>query len=243
MITIDALTKSYERGTRVLSGISIAFERGQVVSIVGPSGGGKSTLLRCINGLEAFDAGSIKVEDDVLHPGGDHANRRALHSIRQKVGFVFQQYNLFAHRTALGNIVEAPVHVKKTPLAEAKTRAMALLEQVGLAHRAHAYPHEMSGGEQQRVAIARALAMDPHVLLLDEPTSALDPARRVEVLSVLRALAEPTQPGAQPMTMLLVTHEMRFAREVSHRAVCLEGGTIAKDGKPDEVLRDAFRED
>jgi ABC-type polar amino acid transport system ATPase subunit len=244
MIALDKLTKTYGASSagspgarvRVLDAITVRFDRGQVVSIIGPSGGGKSTLLRCINGLEGFDDGTIRVENDVIHPGGERHNARALHAIRQKVGFVFQQYNLFSHRTALGNVIEAPVHVKKVPLAEARARGEALLAQVGLSHRAHAYPHEMSGGEQQRVAIARALAMDPHVLLLDEPTSALDPARRGEVLAVLRALAEPA--AGPPMTMLLVTHEMRFAREVSHRILCLEGGTIARDGRPEDVLRD-----
>ena len=225
MIAIDGLRKSYE-GTPVLAGVTARFERGKVVAIVGPSGGGKSTLLRCINGLAAFDGGSIRVEDDVLAPGGTHANARALHSIRQKVGFVFQQWNLFSHRTALGNVMEAPVHVKKVPVAEARARGLALLAQVGLSHRAHAYPHEMSGGEQQRVAIARALAMDPHVLLLDEPTSALDPARKGEVLEVLRSLA------ASGMTMLLVTHEIAFAREISHRMLVLEHGRIALDASP-----------
>jgi len=234
MIELTGLTKSYAGCTDpVLRGVSARFARGQVVAIVGPSGGGKSTLLRCINGLEAFDAGTIRVEEHTLHPRG-RGNRHALHAIRQKVGFVFQTFNLFAHRTAIGNVIEAPVHVKGMALGEATKRAEALLAQVGLSHRAKAYPHEMSGGEQQRVAIARALAMDPHVLLLDEPTSALDPARRTEVLNVLRALAHPSH--GDPMTMLLVTHEMGFAREVSHRVVVLEGGVIVRDGPPAQVL-------
>jgi polar amino acid transport system ATP-binding protein len=231
VIEITGLTKSYG-GAKVLASLDVRFERGKVVAICGPSGGGKSTLLRCINGLESFDAGTIRVEEDTVRAGHDRANAKALHAIRQKVGFVFQQWNLFAHRTALGNVIEAPVHVKKVPMADARARAEALLAQVGLSHRAHAYPHEMSGGEQQRVGIARALAMDPHVLLLDEPTSALDPARKGEVLGVLRALAQ------SGMTMLLVTHEMAFAREVSHRVVVLEHGAIARDGAPRDVLTD-----
>jgi polar amino acid transport system ATP-binding protein len=201
-----------------------------VVAIAGPSGAGKSTLLRCINGLEAFDAGSIRVENDTLVPGGDRTNAQALAAIRGRVGFVFQTWNLFAHRTALANVMEAPVHVRKTAASEARARAESLLERVGLAHRANAYPHELSGGEQQRVAIARALAMDPAALLLDEPTSALDPSRKGEVLAVLRALAE------SGMTMLLVTHDIAFAREVAHRAVVIAEGRIAADGDPKHVL-------
>ncbi len=231
MITIANLTKSYGTGTPILRGVDVTFVKGQVVAIAGPSGAGKSTLLRCINGLEAFDAGSIRVETDTLVPGGDRPNAVALAAIRRRVGFVFQTWNLFAHRTAIANVMEAPVHVRKLAPREAKTRAEALLERVGLAHRAHAYPHELSGGEQQRVAIARALAMDPEALLLDEPTSALDPSRKGEVLAVLRALAE------SGMTMLLVTHDLAFAREVAHRAVIVAEGKIAADGDPKDVLK------
>jgi polar amino acid transport system ATP-binding protein len=230
MITIEKLAKSYAGGGPILRGVDVTFVRGQVVAIAGPSGAGKSTLLRCINGLEAFDAGSIRVENDTLVPGGDRTNAQALAAIRGRVGFVFQTWNLFAHRTALANVMEAPVHVRKTAVSEARARAESLLERVGLAHRANAYPHELSGGEQQRVAIARALAMDPAALLLDEPTSALDPSRKGEVLAVLRALAE------SGMTMLLVTHDIAFAREVAHRAVVIAEGRIAADGDPKHVL-------
>jgi polar amino acid transport system ATP-binding protein len=230
MITIEKLAKSYAGGGPILRGVDVTFVRGQVVAIAGPSGAGKSTLLRCINGLEAFDAGSIRVENDTLVPGGDRTNAQALAAIRGRVGFVFQTWNLFAHRTALANVMEAPVHVRKTAASEARARAESLLERVGLAHRANAYPHELSGGEQQRVAIARALAMDPAALLLDEPTSALDPSRKGEVLAVLRALAE------SGMTMLLVTHDIAFAREVAHRAVVIAEGRIAADGDPKHVL-------
>ena len=229
MIRVTKLSKTY--GDRaVLDDLSIQFDKGTVAAIVGPSGGGKSTLLRCVNGLETFESGEVHVHDLSFGPGDTKANRRALAAIRLRLGFVFQDWNLFAHRTALGNVIEAPVHVKKVPVADATARAKVLLEKVGLAHRAGAYPHEMSGGEQQRVAIARALAMDPDALLLDEPTSALDPERTGEVLQVLRNLAK------EGCTMLLVTHEMAFAREVSHRVVVLHGGRVVEDGPPAEVL-------
>ena len=229
MIEVDALTKAYGART-VLDRVTVAFQPGQVVSLIGPSGGGKSTLLRCLNGLESFDAGSITVLGEKLGPGGPRVNARPLAAIRCKVGMVFQQWNLFAHRTAIGNIIEAPVHVKGVSVAEATERAHALLQRVGLGHRAEAYPSEMSGGEQQRVAIARALAMDPAALLLDEPTSALDPERVGEVLDVLTALAK----GG--LTMLVVTHEMGFARDVSDRVMVLHGGAVIEDGPPAEVL-------
>jgi polar amino acid transport system ATP-binding protein len=229
-IAIHKLHKEFD-GRAVLRSFDATFEAGKVVSLVGPSGCGKSTLLRCIIGLEKFESGTITVGQDVLEARDDAARRRALHDIRLRVGFVFQQWNLFAHRTALGNVIEAPVHVKKIPRAEAEAAGNELLASVGLAHRAGAYPHEMSGGEQQRVAIARALAMKPETLLLDEPTSALDPARTFEVLAVLRSLANAGK------TMILVTHEIAFAREVSHRVLVVhEGGEIIEDGPPSEVL-------
>ncbi|MBI5512442.1 MAG: amino acid ABC transporter ATP-binding protein [Deltaproteobacteria bacterium] len=229
MIEVTSLKKSYGERT-VLAGITASFKKGDVVSLVGPSGGGKSTLLRCLNGLEEFQQGSITVAGIQLNPGGYKKNKAALLAIRRRVGMVFQTWNLFAHRTALGNVIEAPVHVKGASVEEATKRAKELLERVGLSHRAMAYPSEMSGGEQQRVAIARALAMDPEALLLDEPTSALDPERVGEVLDVLRALAR------DGFTMLVVTHEMKFAREVSDRMLVLHGGNIIEDGPPEEVL-------
>jgi polar amino acid transport system ATP-binding protein len=229
MIEVRKLSKSFG-DRRVLDDISVRFEKGEVVALIGPSGGGKSTLLRCLNGLEDFNGGSIAIAGETLHPGGAAKNKRALLAVRRKVGMVFQQWNLFAHRTALGNIIEAPVHVKGLSVEAATKRAQALLERVGLSHRTGAYPHEMSGGEQQRVAIARALAMDPEALLLDEPTSALDPERVGEVLDVMRKLAE------DGLTMLVVTHEMGFAREVSHRTLVLHGGTILEDGPSKDVI-------
>ena len=229
MIVVEGLSKVFGDRT-VLDDISVTFEPGRVVSLIGPSGGGKSTLLRCLNGLETFDRGCVRVGEATLRPAREGGDRAALAAIRRRVGFVFQQWNLFAHRTALGNVIEAPVHVRGLSPREATERGRELLARVGLTHRALAYPHEMSGGEQQRVAIARALAMDPEVLLLDEPTSALDPERVGEVLDVLRKLA------ADGLTMLVVTHEMRFAREVSQRILVLHGGRILEDGAPEDVL-------
>jgi polar amino acid transport system ATP-binding protein len=235
MIEVNSLEKIYGDRT-VINKVSVTFEKGKVVALVGPSGGGKSTLLRCINGLEDFQGGTIKVGNDTLHPGGYERNKAALLRIRQRVGMVFQTWNLFAHRTAVGNIIEAPVHVKGLSVEAATKRAKELLERVGLSHRVGAYPHEMSGGEQQRVAIARALAMDPEALLLDEPTSALDPERVGEVLDVMKKLAD------DGLTMLVVTHEMKFARDVSHRTLVLHGGTIIEDGPSHDVIENPKHE-
>jgi polar amino acid transport system ATP-binding protein len=229
VIEVKSLRKTYGDRT-VIQDISVRFETGKVVALIGPSGGGKSTLLRCLNGLEDFQQGSVTIGGRTLGPGGYAKNKKELLAIRQRVGMVFQTWNLFAHRTALGNIIEAPVHVKGQSVEAARTRAMSLLARVGLSHRAEAYPHEMSGGEQQRVAIARALAMDPEALLLDEPTSALDPERVGEVLDVMKSLA------SEGLTMLVVTHEMKFACEVSHRTLVLHGGTIIEDGPSREVI-------
>ncbi len=235
MIEVKNLKKIYGERT-VIQDVSVTFETGKVVALIGPSGGGKSTLLRCLNGLEDFQGGEIKIAGETIHPGGYAKNKRALHAIRQRVGMVFQTWNLFAHRTATGNIIEAPVHVKGQTVEAATKRAKELLERVGLSHRADAYPHEMSGGEQQRVAIARALAMDPEALLLDEPTSALDPERVGEVLDVMKSLA------AEGQTMLVVTHEMKFARDVSHRTLVLHGGNIIEDGPSHDVIENPKHE-
>ena len=229
MIEVDRLTKRFESRT-ILDGVSVTFARGDVVCLVGPSGGGKTTLLRCLNGLESFEDGRIRVGPDSLVPGGARTNRDSLRKIRMRVGFVFQQWNLFGHRTALGNVIEAPVHVKHEAPAAATERAKALFDKVGLSHREAAYPHELSGGEQQRVAIARALAMQPDALLLDEPTSALDPERVGDVIEILSKLSD----GG--LTMLIVTHDMEFARRVASRMIVLHGGRIIEDGTPADVL-------
>lgn len=235
MIRVEGVTKRFSRRA-VLDGVSVRFARGKVTSLVGPSGCGKSTLLRCINGLERFDEGKIVVAGlELLPPAAKRATageRAQLHAVRLKVGMVFQQYGLFAHMTALENVIEAPVHVKAVPLSEARAKAESLLERVGLAHRGGAFPRELSGGEQQRVAIARALAMDPEALLLDEPTAALDPSRKVEVVKVLAELAKG---GA---TMVIVTHEAALLRDVAEHAIRLHEGKVVAEGKPSDVLGD-----
>jgi polar amino acid transport system ATP-binding protein len=223
MIAIDKLTKRFE-GRTVLDAVTVRFERGKVTAVVGPSGCGKSTLLRCINGLERFDEGTIRVSDVELSDA-------TLLRIRREVGMVFQHYGLFAHMTALGNVMEAPVHVRGLSTREAHDRALALLEKVGLSSRQDAFPRELSGGEQQRVAIARALAMDPKALLLDEPTAALDPERKLEVIQVLEALAK------EGTTMVIVTHEPAVVRGVAEVAIALKNGRVTAQGDPSDVLR------
>jgi polar amino acid transport system ATP-binding protein len=229
MIEIRELTKRFADRT-VLDGISATFAKGEVVALLGPSGGGKSTLLRCLNGLESFDGGSVQVGECVLQAGSGRAHSARLWHVRQRVGFVFQQWHLFAHRTALGNVIEAPVHVKGQDVREATERARALLAKVGMSHREGAYPSEMSGGEQQRVAIARALAMEPEALLLDEPTSALDPERVGDLVALLDQLR------SEGLTMVTVTHEMRFAQALASRVLVLHGGHIIEEGTPGNVL-------
>jgi polar amino acid transport system ATP-binding protein len=233
MILVENVRKAFESRT-ILDGISVRFARGKVSSLVGPSGGGKSTLLRCINGLERFDSGRIEVAGLELGPSKrqhpTRAERAVLRAIRLKAGMVFQHYGLFSHMSALENVMEAPVHVRGIPLAEARERARLLLEQVGLSHRRDAFPRELSGGEQQRVAIARALAMEPEALLLDEPTSALDPERKLEVVRVLHDLAK------RGATMVIVTHEAAVVRDIADHAVVLREGRVVAEGKPSEVL-------
>lgn len=219
----------------VLKGVTLTVGRGQVLVIVGPSGSGKSTFLRCINHLETVTAGRLYVDGSLV---GYREVRGKLHELaprdaakqRRDVGMVFQHFNLFPHRTALGNVVEAPVQVKKVKKCAAVERARDLLNQVGLSDKADAYPAQLSGGQQQRVAIARALAMDPKLMLFDEPTSALDPELVGEVLGVMKKLA------AQGMTMVVVTHEMGFAREVADQLVFMDGGVVVESGPPREVL-------
>ncbi|MGT2508938.1 amino acid ABC transporter ATP-binding protein [Cupriavidus basilensis] len=224
MIKIEQLSKSYG-AHRVLSNIDAEIRQGEVVCLIGPSGSGKSTMLRCINGLEQYQGGSITIDGERVN-----AASPGIRQIRQRVSMVFQRFNLFPHRTALENVMEGPVHVKKESVAEAKERAAEILASVGLAERMAHYPTQLSGGQQQRVAIARALAMQPDAILFDEPTSALDPELVGEVLGVMRKLAE------KGMTMVIVTHEMKFAREVSNRVLFLDGGRIAEQGPSAQVL-------
>jgi polar amino acid transport system ATP-binding protein len=219
----------------VLKGVTLNVEKGQVLVIVGPSGSGKSTFLRCINHLEQVSAGRLYVDGSLV---GYREGRGKLYEMRPRdaakqrrdIGMVFQHFNLFPHRTALENIMEAPVHVKGVKKKAAVERARDLLEQVGLSEKADGYPAQLSGGQQQRVAIARALAMDPKIMLFDEPTSALDPELVGEVLGVMKKLA------GEGMTMLVVTHEMGFAREVANQLVFMDGGVIVESGNPREVL-------
>jgi cystine transport system ATP-binding protein len=211
--------------TPVLRGVDLAVEPGEAVAIVGPSGSGKSTFLRCIAGLEAFDAGELSVAGVAGVAG--RANARALTG---RVGFVFQSFNLFPHLTALENVTLAPMKVKGVPAAKAREEGLALLAKVGLAERAHAYPGEMSGGQQQRCAIARALAMQPQVMLFDEPTSALDPELVAEVLDVIRDLA------AEGRTLVIVTHQMDFAREVAGRTLFMDEGMVVEAGPSRELF-------
>ena len=220
----------------VLKGVSLAANKGDVISIVGSSGSGKSTLLRCINLLEQPDAGRITLagETIALKPGRDGrlqaADAKQLQRLRSGLAMVFQHFNLWAHMTALENVIEAPIHVLGVPKAQAVERAEALLARVGVLHRQRLYPSQLSGGEQQRVAIARALAMEPQVMLFDEPTSALDPELVGEVLKVMRELA------GEGRTMIVVTHEMAFAAEVSRHVMFLHQGVVEEEGDPREVL-------
>ena len=222
MITIRGLTKRHGPRT-VLQGLDATLERGNTVAIVGPSGVGKSTLLRCLNYLEAFDEGTIDIAGFHLGPGLSRGHRAELRRLRSTVGMVFQQFNLFPHLTALANVTLAPIRVSGRSRIEAESEGRELLTRVGLGDRADAFPHQLSGGQQQRVAIARALAQRPQVLLFDEPTSALDPAMRQEVLDVMKALA------SGGLTMLVVTHEMRFAANVANRVWEMDAGRIVND--------------
>jgi polar amino acid transport system ATP-binding protein len=224
MIELNDVHKSFGP-VEVLKGITASVAKSEVVCIIGPSGSGKSTILRCINGLESYEAGDIFVEGARVD-----SNSPSIIAIRTQVSMVFQRFNLFPHRTALENVVEGPIYVKDEPRAEALERGRALLTQVGLAEKAYAYPAQLSGGQQQRVAIARALAMQPKAILFDEPTSALDPELVGDVLVVMRKLAE------DGMTMVVVTHEMGFARDVADRVLFIDGGVIIEQGAAKSVL-------
>ncbi|WP_252108415.1 MULTISPECIES: amino acid ABC transporter ATP-binding protein [unclassified Halomonas] len=236
-VSAHNLTKRFG-DLNVLKGVSLAVPEGSVTSIIGASGSGKSTLLRCMNLLERPDQGELAIADEAIrftrNPQGDITglDRGQLQRLRAKVAMVFQQFNLWPHLTVLGNVIEAPMRVKNRSRKEAVALGEHYLERVGMADRRDAYPAFLSGGQQQRVAIARALAMEPRILLFDEPTSALDPERVNEVLGVIRGLAD------EGRTMLMVTHEMHFAREVSDQLVYLDKGYIAAEGSPDEVFDD-----
>ena len=228
-VEISNVTKRF--GTRtVLDDISLRVKDGQTVALIGPSGAGKSTLLRCINGLNTFDGGTIRVGDHLLQPNRNHRACPAARQVRRVFGMIFQDFQLFPHLTALQNIMEAPRVVLKLPRIDAQDRALRLLARVGLEDRAHAYPCELSGGQKQRVAIARALAMEPRGLLCDEITSALDPELKNEVLVVLESLER------EGLTLILVTHEIGFARRVADRVVVLADGKTIEDGPPKQVI-------
>ena len=224
-VIVKNLCKSFNK-LNVLNGISVEVNEGEVVCVIGPSGSGKSTFLRCLNRLETSTSGKIYVDDFEITD--KHIN---INKVRENIGMVFQSFNLFAHLTVKKNIMFAPLQLNKMTKQEAETKAMELLERVGLSEKADAYPHQLSGGQQQRVAIARALAMNPDIMLFDEPTSALDPEMVGEVLQVMRELA------AQGMTMICVTHEMGFAREVADRVLFIDEGIIMEEGTPEEVFQ------
>jgi polar amino acid transport system ATP-binding protein len=226
MLTVRGLHKHFGE-VEVVKGVDLDVAQGEVVVIIGPSGSGKSTFIRCLNSLEEPSAGSVVVE------GGDSVradDRKAMARLREDIGMVFQDYTLFPHMTVMANMILAPVKVKKQSKADAQANALALLDRVGLRHKAYGYPSELSGGQQQRVAIVRALAMKPRLLLFDEPTSALDPETVGEVLNVMKGLA------AEGMTMIVVTHEMGFAREVADRVVFFDAGKIVEMGPPAQIF-------
>lgn len=228
MISVQGLYKQFG-DVEVLKGIDLTVEKGKVVVIIGPSGSGKTTFLRCLNVLETPTKGKISIANRQLD-FSKPVTKREIHEFRRLTGMVFQSYNLFPHMTALENVMEGPVTVKREKKERVRERAMALLEKVGLKDKANHYPFQLSGGQQQRVAIARALAMEPEVMLFDEPTSALDPELVGEVLKVMKSLAN------EGMTMIVVTHEMRFAKEAADEVVFMDGGIIVERGAPEQLL-------
>lgn len=233
LLEIKHMKKGFD-GLSVLEDISLSVKEGEVTSIIGPSGSGKSTLLRCATMLERMDSGELKYlgEAAAWEENGRcvYAEKQKLRRIRKHFGLVFQNFNLFPHYTVLKNITDAPVSVDKTPKKEAEERAMKLLRQLGLEDKKDAYPYQLSGGQQQRASIARALALQPKILFFDEPTSALDPELTGDVLKVIRELAK------EHMTMIIVTHEMQFAKELSDRIIFMERGVIRSQGKPEEIF-------
>ncbi|MCQ2519388.1 MAG: amino acid ABC transporter ATP-binding protein [Lachnospiraceae bacterium] len=240
VLQMKNIKKSFD-DNEVLKGISFEVEKGEVVSIIGPSGSGKSTLLRCATLLEKIDDGMIQYEDVVVantEEGGKpvYLPKKEITHVKSYFGLVFQQFNLFPHFSVLKNVMHAPINVQKRDKAEVEKEARELLEKMGLADKADAYPCQLSGGQQQRVAIARALALNPDILFFDEPTSALDPELTGEVLKIIRQLAE------EKMTMVIVTHEMSFARGVSNRVIFMDGGYIIEEGDPEEVFGNPTQE-
>lgn len=234
VLEMNHIQKAFD-GTPVLKDISLTVPKGKVVAIIGPSGSGKSTLLRCATLLEQVDGGEIRYLEDVMVSTNEkgttaYASKATLNRIRSRFGLVFQNFNLFPHFSALRNITEAPVHVMKQPKEQAEERARQLLGKMGLADKANAYPYQLSGGQQQRLSIARALALNPEILFFDEPTSALDPELTGEILKVIRTLA------AEHMTMVIVTHEMAFARDVADTIIFMDGGIIVEQGVPETVI-------
>lgn len=233
ILEVKNLSKTFDK-LEVLKDISFNVEQGEVVAIIGPSGSGKSTLLRCINQLERADGGEINVSGSkMLYTEKNkaiYADKKTLRKIRLKIGLVFQNFNLFPHMSVLQNIIEAPIHVLKKSKKEALETARALLKKMGLENKEKSYPCELSGGQQQRVSIARALALNPEILFFDEPTSALDPELTGEILKVIKELAK------DKMTMVIVTHEMEFARDVANHVIFMDGGYIIEEGTPEEVF-------
>ena len=229
VVSVKGLKKNYGKGD-VLKDISFDVEKGKTLSIIGPSGSGKSTILRCLCQLESVSGGTISVDGDFLVKDGVYASKSDLRKIGLKIGMVFQNFNLFPHYSVLENVAEPQIRIKKTPRALAEKNALEWLARMNLADKAQKYPQKMSGGQQQRVAIARALALNPQVLVFDEPTSALDPELTGEILSVIKDLA------AQKMTMIVVTHEMSFARDTSDEIIFIDGGVVVERGEPEQVI-------
>ena len=240
VITVSNVRKSFS-SLEVLKDISFSLEKGEVLSIIGPSGSGKSTLLRCITNLEQIDSGSIIIGGDTLVSTNEqgtatYADRHTISRIRLRVGLVFQNFNLFPHFSVMRNLTEAQLHVLKSSKSEAREVAFDLLRKMGLSDKADAYPYQLSGGQQQRVSIARALALRPQVLCFDEPTSALDPEMTGEILAVIKELA------SEHMTMMVVTHEMAFARDISNRVIFMDDGFIVEEGTPESLFTNTRNE-